>query len=275
MIWTLAVFSAVLFALPLGYFLWLWSLSRPPAPGRAVAPVYGPPDGIGPAEAGLLLDGSLRPRALAALLLDLALRGFMEIDLDNGSVARLRLLAGGAAAPAAPHERLVLDVLFAGGRQDIDAQAAAAAIAGGQRGLEAVLLRTLRAQGLFEDSGPGPLVAFGGALIAALIAALGSYPALGLIGAVTVGAVLVLLAQFAYFAATLRPRLTARGRLILADLLGFRLYLGAVEAERIKWEEQEAGTVDRLTPYAIVFNIDVTWSVRLQALTRALITDII
>ena len=51
--------------------LW-WYKGRDPDPGMSVAPMYGPPEGISPAEAGTLLDDRIHPRDITSTIVDLA-----------------------------------------------------------------------------------------------------------------------------------------------------------------------------------------------------------
>ena len=71
---------------------WLLGMDRagPPA-GRAGAPVVGamvesaPPEGIRPAQAGLLVDEVVNPAALSATLVDLAVRGYLRIEVASST----------------------------------------------------------------------------------------------------------------------------------------------------------------------------------------------
>ena len=46
----------------------------------SVAPMYDPPPGISPAEAGTLLDDSIHPRDITSTIVDLAVRGYIKIE---------------------------------------------------------------------------------------------------------------------------------------------------------------------------------------------------
>jgi predicted membrane protein DUF2207 len=52
----------------------------------SVAPMYEPPTGISPAEAGTLLDDRIHPRDITSTIVDLAVRGLIKIEEtdDNG-----------------------------------------------------------------------------------------------------------------------------------------------------------------------------------------------
>jgi len=270
--WTIA--GLALLALPVGYFVWLRQMTRPPAAGRAVAPEYAPPEGFGPAEVGLILENALHPRALAAMVLDLHLRGFIEIVEVGGTVAGLRRSGASGVDSLTACEQLLLGRVFAGS-DAVPVARAAAAVSGLRRELGTCLRLELRRKGVYEDMGAAPMIIFGSAVLAAATLSFGLFRALGLFAATAVGAVIVLLSQLGYFAATVRPPLSAAGRKLAATIDGFRMYLGAVEGERIKWETLEAGTVNRFSPYAVIFDIDITWANRLQGLTKALLANIL
>lgn len=59
----------------------IWRLKpRNPDPGRSVAPMYAPPEGLTPAEVGTLVDDSVDPRDVTATLIDLAVRGYVRLE---------------------------------------------------------------------------------------------------------------------------------------------------------------------------------------------------
>jgi hypothetical protein len=64
------------------FVLW-WYAGRDPDPGMSVAPIYEPPAGVSPAEAGTLLDDRIHPRDITSTIVDLAVRGFIKIELTD------------------------------------------------------------------------------------------------------------------------------------------------------------------------------------------------
>ena len=60
------------------FTLW-WIKGRDPDPGISVAPMYEPPEKMGPAEVGTLIDDSVDPRDITSVLVDLAVRGYVKI----------------------------------------------------------------------------------------------------------------------------------------------------------------------------------------------------
>ena len=61
------------------FVLW-WYKGRDPDPGRSVAPMYEPPPGMSPAEAGALIEDTVHPRDITSTIVDLAVRGYLKIE---------------------------------------------------------------------------------------------------------------------------------------------------------------------------------------------------
>ncbi len=110
-----------------GMFSLWWVKGRDPDPGMSVAPMYEPPAGISPAEAGTLLDDSIHPRDITSTIVDLAVRGYIKIEetADKGLVFThkdyvfhlLKPMAQWNDAGLAPHERVMLENVFQGGEE--------------------------------------------------------------------------------------------------------------------------------------------------------------
>jgi len=105
--------------------LW-WFKGRDPDPGVSVAPMYEPPAGISPAEAGTLLDDSIHPRDITSTMVDLAVRGYLKIEetaekvllfTHKDYVFHLLKPRDQWGADLAPHECVMLENVFAGGQE--------------------------------------------------------------------------------------------------------------------------------------------------------------
>ncbi|MGC2745095.1 MAG: DUF2207 domain-containing protein, partial [Candidatus Angelobacter sp.] len=72
------VLTLPLWAFAVMFSMW-WMKGRDPDPGMSVAPMYEPPEKMGPAEVGTLIDGSVDPRDITSVLVDLAVRGYIKI----------------------------------------------------------------------------------------------------------------------------------------------------------------------------------------------------
>src|SRR5579864_4244103 len=105
--------------------LW-WVKGRDPDPGVSVAPMYEPPLGLSPEEAGTLLDDTIHPRDITSTIVDLAVRGYIKIEETSEKILVFthkdyifHLLKPREQWPVdlAPHERVMLENVFAGGDQ--------------------------------------------------------------------------------------------------------------------------------------------------------------
>lgn len=112
--WTLAV------------MLFVWQTwGRDPDPGLSVAPMYEPPKGFSPAEAGTLLEDKIHPRDITSTIVDLAVRGFIKIEEtdDKGLVFHHKdyvfhlLIPREKWSGLQPHERVMLENIFVEGEQ--------------------------------------------------------------------------------------------------------------------------------------------------------------
>jgi uncharacterized membrane protein YgcG len=83
--WGLLV--GTLFPLALAGFLVLrwWRYGRDPRWRQAIVPQYGPPEGLTPAEVGLLLDERADPVDVTATIIDLAVRGYLRLREEVSS----------------------------------------------------------------------------------------------------------------------------------------------------------------------------------------------
>jgi uncharacterized membrane protein len=114
-----------LFTLAVMTILW-WYKGRDPDPGRSVAPMYEPPPGISPAEAGTLIDDSIHPRDITSTIVDLAVRGYVKIEETIDTTLLIfhskdyifhSLKPVTEWQGLAPHERVMMENIFAGGQQ--------------------------------------------------------------------------------------------------------------------------------------------------------------
>jgi uncharacterized membrane protein len=105
----------------------LWhKVGKDPEPGASVAPMYEPPKGLTPAEVGTLIDDSTDPRDITSTIVDLAVRGYLKIEekVDTFLVFKKKDYVFHLLKPReqwgtdlSPHERVMLENIFAGGSE--------------------------------------------------------------------------------------------------------------------------------------------------------------
>lgn len=98
------------------FYLAAWLRIGPePKPG-VVVPRYEPPDGFSPAAVRFLTTGTTDGRSFAAVIAQLALRGCLRVESDNGKYTLSRLMSDRATESSlAPEEVVTLGALFQGG----------------------------------------------------------------------------------------------------------------------------------------------------------------
>jgi uncharacterized membrane protein YgcG len=251
------------------FTLW-WYKGRDPDPGMSVAPMYEPPPGISPAEAGTLLDDTIHPRDITSTIVDLAVRGYIKIEetADKGLVFThkdylfhlLKPMAEWNDAGLAPHERVMLENVFQGG-----AETRLSSL--NNRFYTAVpiirqdIMAALKNKGIYlvdPESANGYSL---GAAIAILIPFaifqyfgwanfLNSVP--WLIGCVAVAALIWWL-----FARVMTAKTVKGGRARVA-VLGFQEFMNRVDGERLKL--MPATTFEKFLPYAMALGVEHHWA---------------
>jgi Predicted membrane protein (DUF2207) C-terminal domain/Predicted membrane protein (DUF2207) N-terminal domain len=250
-----------------GLMLQLWRRRGRDAPGRASIPVaYEPPAGLTPAEVGTVLDESADLDDVTATLLDLAIRGQLEIEeieshrflfFSNRDYRLRRLDAPGADLRG--HERKLLSALFAGGDEVLVSEL---------RNHFHVHLPSIR-DALYEEvtgrdgcfpARPDRLrtgwTLAGGAIgIAALPAlAIGHF---SLAPALALGATGLIVALFG----RAMPRRTREGRRVYEEILGFREFVARVDADRLeRMGGRSAERFEHVLPYAVVLGVADAWA---------------
>jgi len=253
----------------LGMLLVWWYKGRDPDPGMSVAPMYEPPPGISPAEAGTLLDDSIHPRDITSTMVDLAVRGYIRIEetaekvllfTHKDYVFHLLKPREQWGPDLAPHERVMLENVFAGGEQTRLSSLK-------NRFYSAVpiiredIMSALKTKGIYlldPDSANGYSIAAAiGILIPfAVFQYMGwanffsSIPLLIL--CVAISAVIWWLFARVMTAKTLKG---ARTRIAV---LGFQEFMNRVDAERLK--VMPTTTFEKFLPYAMALGVEHHWA---------------
>ncbi|WP_413451953.1 DUF2207 domain-containing protein [Georgenia phoenicis] len=239
----------------------------------AVAVRFTPPDDLRPGEVGTLDEKSATTTHISATLIDLAVRGYLQIR-EAGTGWRGKpndwLLV---ATPGAPrealrdYERTLLEKIFAG-RSEVRMSQLRNTFAGTMR-----TARRQLADGVTQlftgrsRARTGSTIALLRVLILGLVVVnLGS----AVTGLATTGPaviILVLAGALVVAAFVLAWGLTRRarqqrspvGRALHEQSRGFRLYLTTAEAHQLRFEEGE-DIFSRYLPYAIVYEVAERWA---------------
>jgi uncharacterized membrane protein len=249
--------------------LWWWK-GRDPDPGISVAPMYEPPKGLTPAEAGTLITDNIEARDITSTLIDLAVKGYLKIIEHEEKVLfmkhtdhTLRLMKPrpewqGLAA----HEIEVLNNIFP---EETAEETTLSSLKNrfyvALPSIRQEIMQALDSKDLYSvdpDSAKGLMLV--GVLIIALpflwlqttgrIRILNS--PLVLLVSVAISALIVFL-----FGRHLAAK-TVRGARTRVECLGFKEFMARVDGDRIK--RMPPDTFEKFLPYAMAFGVEQYWA---------------
>ncbi len=259
------------------FAIWWWK-GRDPDPGVSVAAMYEPPKGLTPAEAGLLLDDTIESRDITSTLIDLAVKGYLQIVEieDKGLIFshknyKLRLMKPrpnweGLAA----HEREVLNNIF----PEVTAQETTLSSLKNRfyialPAIRREILDSLTTKRFYSTD---PESAKGLVLVGLLIIVLpflwlemtGAIHLLNSIPVLIVGGVLSL--AILLFFGRIMAASSVRGARTRVACLGFREFMTRVDGDRIR--RMPPDTFEKFLPYAMAFGVEQHWAKAFEGIIK-------
>ena len=264
--WTLAVMSV----------LW-WYKGRDPDPGVSVAPMYEPPTGISPAEAGTLIDDTIHPRDITSTLVDLAVRGFIKIEEvnDAGLIFHHKdyllhlLIEKRDWTGLSPHERVTLENIYAGGGTVTRLSSLKNHFYTALPVIRTDIMSALRQKGMYLLDPESA----NGYSMGALVLMLGPFAALQFFGVanffssagVVFVAALISALIWWLFARQMTAK-TIKGARTRVAILGFQEFINRVDADRLK--RMPPDTFEKYLPYAMALGIEHIWAQKFAGLIK-------
>ncbi len=256
--------------LTLAVMFGLWhTVGRDPDPGESVAPMYEPPKGVSPAEAGTLISDTIHPRDITSTIVDLAVRGYIKIEEKVDTILIFHhkdyifhLLKPRAqwGSDLAPHERVMLENIFEGGSETRLSSLK-------NRFYTAIpvvrqdIMLELKQKGMYMLD---PESANGYSIVAALaiglavvaVQVLGWMNLFNSIPLVIVSGLISAVIWWLFAREmTAKTLLGARTRI---HILGFEEFMNRVDADRIK--RMPPDTFEKFLPYAMAFGVEHHWA---------------
>ena len=250
------------------FTLW-WYKGRDPDPGMSVAPMYEPPAGISPAEAGTLLDDRIHPRDITSTIVDLAVRGFLKIEEtdEKGLLFHHKdyifhlLQKRQDWRGLAPHERVMLENIFIGDTPLTRLSSLKNRFYTAVPVVRTDIMSALKQKGIYlldpESANGYSLVAAVGILIPFAVAQflgwanfLNSIPLL-------IGCLLISALIWWLFARVMTAK-TVKGARTHIAVLGFQEFMNRVDAERLK--TMPPTTFEKFLPYAMALGVEHHWA---------------
>ncbi|MGH7629112.1 MAG: DUF2207 domain-containing protein [Gemmatimonadales bacterium] len=271
-------------AIPIPVFLGMFAIWRRVGrdPKRLpIAVQYEPPESLTPAEAGTLMDYSADMRDITATVVDLAVRGHLRIEEQDerallGLVKRRdyvfrRLEPSQGANALQPHERRVLDGIFAGGTTEVELSDLENEFYQHLPGVRESIFERLIGRGLYRsrpDQVKGRWL-FGAVLLGMAIMAVGAVlgaklsltPVPFVVAALASGLIVTAFGR-------VMPARTAAGARTLERVLGFEEFLARVEKDRLDRVVKTPEMFERYLPFAMAFGVERKWAKAFQDIYR-------
>lgn len=274
-------------AIPFLPFAWLWRTyrrsGRDPEGRGSVVVRYEPPAGLTPGEIGTLVDEKVDLRDITATVVDLAVRGFLQIGnekksyliglitVDETTFERLPVPHGGALAA---HETLVLNALFSRG-QHVSISDLKEKFYKHIPGIKNALYDHLAAEDYFAGSPDGVRNRY---RVFGVLAGIGTVGlGIGWVwlqgGILPEGVLLPIVAgiftMFTFFGfAPAMPRRTKKGVEMREWAVGFEEFVDRVESSQLE-ADRARNVYETLLPYAMALGVAEQWSRQFEGIYAA------
>jgi uncharacterized membrane protein len=261
------VLTLPLWAFAVMFPLW-WLKGRDPDPGISVAPMYEPPEKMGPAEVGTLIDGSVDPRDITSILVDMAVRGYVKIVetqhkgfLSSTKDYEFHLIKNRDQwNDLTDYERAMLDNVFSGGE---------VTLLSGLRNhfytampmIKSEIMSALKSKGMYTvdpDSANGywglgflmVLLPYVAGQVLGWADFLSSVP-------LAIGCGLIALAIIIIIGKQLTAT-SLKGARTQVQIKGFQEFMNRVDADRLK--RMPPDTFEKFLPYAMALGVEHHWA---------------
>ncbi|WP_347354032.1 DUF2207 domain-containing protein [Intrasporangium sp.] len=251
---------------------------------QPVAVQFHPPPGVQPGMVGTLVDETANPIDVSATVIDLAVRGYLQIDeiRAEGIFTRtdwvLRRLDPPPGDHLLPYEGELLGGLFRQGASEVRLSELKNTFADTLKRIQSMLYREVVQRGWFHRSpqsqraawqalgivlavSGGLVLFYGRSLVAGLLGG-------GFTGGLVLGIGLVASGGIVLLVGRGMAARTPEGSAVLAQSLGFKEYLVTAEAGQIAFEEA-SNIFSRYLPFAVVFGVADRWARTFAEVARA------
>ncbi len=253
-----------------------------------IAVQFNPPPGVQPGMVGTIVDEEVNTVDVSASVIDLAVRGFLQIEeVQSGGMFtrtdwRLTRLVPRPGESLLPYESTLLEGIFEESNP-VDLSDLKYHFSDTLKTAKSQMYQEVVRRGWFRKSPQSQRAlwqGFGFLLVGAGIVSLFYLGAtthdidrtaglnIGIPSGVVLGAGLVVAGLIFRVLGKRMAAKTAEGSAVLAQSLGFKQYLVTAEANQIKFEEAQS-IFSRYLPYAIVFGVADRWAATFQQVAEA------
>jgi len=261
------ILTLPIWAFAVMFTLW-WIKGRDPDPGISVAPMYEPPEKMGPAEVGTLIDDSVDPRDITSVLVDLAVRGYVKIVetqhkgfLSTTKDYEFHLLKDPSQwKDLTDYERAMLGQVFAGGEVTLLSSLRNHFYTALPM-IKSEIMGALKAKGMYTVDPESAMGYWGfGVVVVALPYVLGQWFGLAdflssipiaIVAGVIALAIVIILGR-------LLTATSLKGARTRVQILGFQEFMNRVDADRLK--RMPPDTFEKYLPYAMALGVEHRWA---------------
>jgi uncharacterized membrane protein len=271
------------------FFFW-WTKGRDPKPDISVAPMYEPPKGFTPAEVGTLMNDVVHPRDITSTLVDLAVKGYLKIEEKEQKTLMFShrdylfhlLKPQSEWASLEPHERVMLNHMFAGG--SIGGDLTQVHLSGVNQvhlselknqfyvaipTMKDNIISELKGKGMYSvDPESAHAYVLAGVLftvvpfvLAQVFGAAALLESGGLLVASGIISVLII-----FLFARIMTAKSRKGVDTKVEILGFQEFVNRVDADRLK--RMPPDTFEKFLPYAMALGIENRWAKAFQGIVQ-------
>ncbi len=253
-------------ALPLGIIIFVavywWRRGRDPRVDASVVAEYEAPDGIKAVYAGMLAFGRMKKEFLSAMIIQMAVDGYLEIKVEDqkGKKGRkglkgIKLIQKKIPSDLDVSHQLLFEMLFNKKKTVELAKLKGTVTQTKMQALRRSIFDALVERGWYVKKSffrSHAMLLFAG-ILGVLSVFTGAF--FGLFVNMSFFFAALVVGIFAWF----MPKPTRRGVELKRRVLGFKLFMHTAERYRSKWHEEE-NMFTRLLPYAIAFDDVNAWA---------------
>lgn len=251
--------------LVLAFYWWRWHLvGRDPQAGP-IFPRYEAPADFAAGEVRMLCRMSYDNRCFAADVVQMAVRGYLDIHAE-GDEWRLVRRSGASLDALSKGQQAIAEKLFVGSGEVVLKNTEAARVGGARTAHNAALAKRLSPKFFVNNGG-----SLGLGLLFSVVCMVIAFVIAGGNGLVVlIGVSLAMLAAHVVFGGLLKAP-TPEGRRRMDEIEGLRLYLSVAERDEIRAMKTpgsadepplDAGRYEQLLPYALALDVEAEWSHR-------------
>jgi hypothetical protein len=264
-LWTLAIM----------FTMW-WYKGRDPNPGISVAPMYEPPAGMTPAEAGTLVEDTIHPRDITSTLVDLAVRGYVKIEetVDRGLIFHHKDYIFHLLIPRpdwkglVPHERVMLENVFGRG-DEIRLSSLKNSFYTSIPIIRQDIMSALKTKGMYllDPESANAYSLLGIAIIVAPVVIVQYLGWANFFNSISLLlACAAILAIIWWLFARVMTAKTLKGARTRIAVLGFQEFMTRVDADRLK--RMPPDTFEKYLPYAMALGVEHNWAQAFAGIVR-------